>query len=100
MNDLTEAANILDTSEFEVLRRAYLHWYGKLPAESELGSIFADWMSRQQLPAWARHYVARVIREFEQELRQPCRCFALLWLWLVRARRSMPAGPAGRKLRA
>jgi len=88
MNDLTEAANILDTSEFEVLQRAHLHWYGQTATSAELEAVFSVWLQRQQLPAWARHYVSVVIRDFEQELGRHRLDPGLFWFWLVTARRA------------
>ncbi len=91
MPDLTEAANILDTSEFEVLRRAHIYWYGQPASDTQLAPVFAAWLTEQKLPVWARHYVNQVIRDFEKQLGTPCRCLALLWMWLISARRSKPS---------
>ena len=66
---ITDAANILETSEYEIFRRAYRHWYGSDPSEELLDTLFGAYLRHQTYPAWARHYSREVVIRFERENR-------------------------------
>lgn len=68
MSILTQAANILDISEFAVLERAYLHWYGERASFDFINRTFSDYLHAQQPPYWARHYALTIINRFDAEL--------------------------------
>ena len=82
MEVLTRAANILDVSEFEVLQRAYRHWFGDQAPAQLIASTFSSYMKTRQLPHWARHYAVKVIDAFEAELRREGESLQLAWLLL------------------
>ncbi len=70
MELLTRAANILDTSEYEVLRRAYRAWHGHPAPETELQRAFRLSLRRNELPPWARAYTLQVVQRFEADYRR------------------------------
>jgi len=78
---LIEAANILDVSEFEVLRRAYHSWHGSEASPQELDRTYAAYLQASCLPAWAQHYARKVTDEFQTQHAARCRCPA--WFLLV-----------------
>lgn len=79
MTVLRTAANILDTSEFDVLYHAYEHWYGESAPIEMLNQAFSKYLNTQELPHWARHYALGVIARFETEMGAKCKCFGLFW---------------------
>lgn len=79
---LTQAANILDTSEFKVLEYAYQHWFGEQASFEFIERIFSDYLHSQTSPYWARHYAANIINRFETEKqaqRNFYHCFSMLF---------------------
>jgi hypothetical protein len=60
-----QAANILEISEYEVLRRAYTEQFGGLDGAAVVEHVFAAYLAGSEAPFWARRYAWRVIREFE-----------------------------------
>lgn len=83
MEVLTKAANILDVSEFEVLRRAYAHWYGNDAPGEILKNTFAKYLRSQELPHWAKHYAMKIIQTFEAELQRERDFIRVAWLLFV-----------------
>jgi hypothetical protein len=82
MTVLTEAANILDTSEFTVLENAYQHWFGENATTDFINRTFSDYLQGQTPPYWARHYALLIINRFETEKNAQChflRHFRLLF---------------------
>ncbi len=63
--EVSLAANFLQTGEFQILQLAYYEWYGEDLPETSVDRIFSDYMMRGIVPAWARHY-ARKILELER----------------------------------
>ena len=61
MTILRDAANILDTSEYDVFFQAYTHWYGETAPTDVINRAFSDYIKHQQTPHWARHYALDVI---------------------------------------
>jgi hypothetical protein len=66
-DEIAEAANQLQTGEFQLLQLAYYDWHGEDLPEEELDALFADYMIRKQVPAWARHYARRIIDGIAEE---------------------------------
>ncbi len=93
MSHLTDAANILEVSEYEVMRRAYRYWHGREAPAAVLGEAFSVYLREGTVPHWARHYAAHVVTSFEDELDRGCACLRLLWLLLASGR---PRGGRGR----
>lgn len=79
MTVLRTAANILDTSEFDVLSHAYEHWYGESASTEMLNQAFSNYLKTQELPHWARHYALGVITRFEAEMRVKWKRYSLFW---------------------
>ena len=79
MTVLRKAANILDISEFDVLQHAYQHWYGETAPVELLDRAFSNYLTKQELPHWGRHYALDVIAGFETEIAAQCECLSLYW---------------------
>lgn len=84
---LLEAANILDVSEIEVLRRAFLSWHAKEASMEELERTLSASLKNETLPHWAQHYAREVIEEFEQQYNKSCQCISLFFMLLTAGRR-------------
>jgi hypothetical protein len=54
------AANLLQVGEFQLLQLAYKEWFGKDLPQALVARLFGDYMIRNDVPHWARHY-ARLI---------------------------------------
>ncbi len=65
MQSIALAANILDTSEYEVLRLAYAEWHGHVASQRVIEQTFSRYLREGKAPYWARHYADKVIREFD-----------------------------------
>jgi hypothetical protein len=57
---ICQAANVLQVGEFQLLQLAYSEWFGGDMPETLVGRLFTDYMLRDEVPPWARHY-ARLI---------------------------------------
>jgi len=57
-----DAANQLQVGEFQLLQLAYRDWHGEDLPEALVSKIFTDYMTRSQVPHWARHYARNIIR--------------------------------------
>ena len=64
--EVIEAADLLDTSEFNLFSIAYRRWYGRHSDERTLERYFAAYMFRSVVPPWVR-YLAREIRAKARE---------------------------------
>lgn len=56
-----EAANQLQVGEFQLLQLAYREWHGKDLPETLVARLFSDYMLRDEVPHWARHYARNII---------------------------------------
>ena len=61
-----DAAAILDVTEFELFRLAYLRWHGKVPDDGKLEPYFVAYMFRDVVPLWVRHFARKVERLFRR----------------------------------
>lgn len=58
---VTQAANLLQIGEFQLLQLAYADWFGiEMPA-ADADRVFRAYMYRSVVPVWARHYARRVL---------------------------------------
>ena len=58
MDTVCEMASLLEVSEFELFRQAYLTWYGYWPDERELERHFGHFLNDlQPLPAYLQSYL-------------------------------------------
>ena len=60
-NEIAEAANLLQTGEFQILQLAYYDWHGRELPESATDRLFAAYMIHNQVPDWALHYARRIL---------------------------------------
>lgn len=55
------AANVLQIGEFQLLQLAYADWFGRDLPEGLVDRLFASYMLRDEVPAWARHFARAVL---------------------------------------
>ena len=58
---VAEAAEVLAIGEFELFRLAHRWWYDASCEESFLEQAFGEYLVRQAVPPWVRHYCRRVL---------------------------------------
>jgi len=56
-----EAANRLQVGEFQLMQLAYREWHGKDLPETMVARLFTDYILRDDVPHWARHYARTII---------------------------------------
>ena len=59
--EVAKAANLLQVGEFQFLQLAYREWHGEDLPEAMTGPLFRQYMLRDGVPAWARHYARRIL---------------------------------------
>ncbi len=60
IEDVLQAAAVLDVTEYELFHLAYLRWHGQRAEEQLLERRFAAYMFRRRVPVWVRHF-ARLV---------------------------------------
>ena len=60
-NEIAEAANVLQTGEFQILQLAYYDWHGRELPEAATDRLFAAYMIHNQVPDWALYYARRIL---------------------------------------
>jgi hypothetical protein len=56
VSEVIEAAAMLDTTEFDIFRRAYSSWFGEKADDGTIEGFFVAYMFKEQVPVWVRHY--------------------------------------------
>lgn len=65
---VASAANTLGVGEFQFLQLAYWEWFGKDLPEALVARLFSDYMLRNEVPHWARHYARLILAREERGL--------------------------------
>jgi len=69
------SANLLDTSEFEIFRRAHTYWHEREVDDNTLEQEFSQYLHLGQAPPWVRHYTRMLLRREQKPVqissRQP-----------------------------
>lgn len=58
------SSRLLQISEFKFFQLAYSQWYGHFISEKDMEPIFADYMLKDEVPYWARHFARQVISQY------------------------------------
>lgn len=58
---VTQAANILQIGEFQLLQLSYHEWHGQDMSPEVVDRIFASYMIHDQVPYWSRSYARQII---------------------------------------
>jgi hypothetical protein len=61
-----EAANRLQVGEFQLMQLAFREWHGKDLPETMVSRLFTDYMLRDEVPHWARHYARNIVDGLER----------------------------------
>lgn len=87
---ILQAANILDTSEYEVFRAAHMAWFGSMPTTAELQPVYDRHFRDGITPPWVRYYAAQVVRQFAAREAKRTRFSILGYLLRPRQREEGP----------
>lgn len=60
---ISDAANILQVGEFQLLQLAYRDWYDEDLPEAMIDRLFRSYMIDGVVPPWARHYARKIVRK-------------------------------------
>lgn len=60
IRSVLDAAAMLDITEYELFRLAYLRWYGSIPDDGKVEPHFVAYMFRNVVPPWVRHFARKV----------------------------------------
>ena len=58
------SSRLLQMSEFKFFQLAYSWWYGRDISEKNMESIFADYMLKNEVPHWVRHFARQILSEY------------------------------------
>ncbi len=62
---VSDVANRLQISEFEVFRRAWLQYFGSEAWRPMLERVFGEWiMGKREMPHWVRHYLRQYLHQY------------------------------------
>lgn len=61
VREVLEASALLEITEFEVFRMAYAGWFGKPASDQVIEPFFTDYMFKDAVPVWVRHFTRRVL---------------------------------------
>ena len=62
VNDVLQAAAMLDISEYQLFHAAYKRWHGEPAEESIMEPFFVSYMFELKVPPWVRHFSRLVQR--------------------------------------
>lgn len=78
INSVSKAAQLLKTSEFNLLNEAWLTWFGDQPREQEIINVFSQLMMFGKAPDWADHFAKSVLADLEADRQVNLHSFTLL----------------------
>ncbi len=58
---VAEAADVLGVREFELFRLAHVWWHHREAQKDTLDREFSDYLMKEKVPAWVRHYCRNVL---------------------------------------
>ena len=64
-NLLAEASNRLDVGEFQLFQLSYEAWHGSELPSQQLEAVFFDYLMKDKVPPWARHYARNIIEMYD-----------------------------------
>ena len=64
---ISHAARWLHISEYTLFSRAYQHWYGDTPSDTQLERIFVHFLYSAQLPHWVEDYAQQIVQQAWRE---------------------------------
>jgi len=66
VQDVLNAAAILDITEYDLFRLAYARWHGAVADAATMEAHYVGYMFREIVPLWVRHFARLVIRRRDQ----------------------------------
>lgn len=78
MNSISRAAQLLNTSELQLLNEAWLTWFGGQPREQEIIDVFSQLMISDKAPDWADKFAKSVLADLEAHRQVNLNSFATL----------------------
>ncbi len=74
LNLVSEAAGMLEVSDFDIFRLGYYHWFQEEEDFSALENLFGKFITnRADCPFWARDYARKIVDAFnnnEEDLKE------------------------------
>ncbi len=64
--NVLETAALLDTTEFNVFRLAYVQWFGRSATTQLIEPYFNAYMFHEIVPFWVHHFTRQVIQRYDQ----------------------------------
>lgn len=62
-NLIAEASNRLDVGEFQLFQLSYVAWHGSELEPQRMEAVFFDYLMKDEVPHWARHYARNIIEQ-------------------------------------
>ena len=69
MNELVQAASLLETDEYQLIEQAYINWHGKRANDKDLYQFFSQYMQYGTTPYWVENYAKTVIQDWNSHVR-------------------------------
>jgi hypothetical protein len=65
------ASRILQVSEFRFFHLAYFQWYGRENSDKGIESVFSNYMLKNEIPHWVRHFAREVLSRYSLGILDP-----------------------------
>ena len=65
MHTISQAAQMLNTSEYKLVSEAYLAWFGDRPDDSDIMNLFSQYMMFGELPDWAEQFARGILEDLK-----------------------------------
>ncbi|NOX20420.1 MAG: hypothetical protein GXO99_04065 [Nitrospirae bacterium] len=71
VQEVVNAASMLQVSEYRFFEIAYEHWYGSKVEEKRLKPYYERYFNSGEVPPWVRHLARRVLSEAQRGVLNP-----------------------------
>ncbi|MFK7993777.1 MAG: hypothetical protein AB8B87_06550 [Granulosicoccus sp.] len=78
MHAISQAAHLLNTSEFKLVSEAYLAWFGDRPDDNDIMNVFSQFMMFGELPDWADQFARSVLDDLKANRQVNLNSFSVL----------------------
>lgn len=78
MKPITQAAHLLNTSEYKLFSEAYLAWFGDRPSDVDVMNAFSQYMMYGEVPDWADHFARAILDDLKANRQVNINSFCVL----------------------
>lgn len=78
MHAISQAAHLLNTSEFKLFSEAYLAWFGDRPDDTDIMNVFSQFMMFGELPDWADQFARSILDDLKANRQVNLNSFCVL----------------------